>query len=142
LGIITDVATTQHVGELGIILLLFFIGMEISLPDLVKQWRVAVIGTILQVVASVVVMLGIGWLMDWQFSRSIVLGFVIALSSSAIVIKLLEERNLLNSKLGKDILSILLMQDIILVPLLIISTLIGGAEVAAADLLRMLLGAC
>lgn len=140
IGMITDVETTEHIGEWGIILLLFFIGMEISLPDLVKQWRVAVIGTILQVAASVLVMLGIGWLLDWAISRAVILGFVIALSSSAIVIRLLEERHLMNSKLGKDILSILLMQDIILVPLIIATTFLGGAAIAISDIVLMLIG--
>lgn len=140
IGMITDVETTEHIGEWGIILLLFFIGMEISLPDLVKQWRVAVIGTILQVAASVLVMLGIGWLLDWTISRAVILGFVIALSSSAIVIRLLEERHLMNSKLGKDILSILLMQDIILVPLIIATTFLGGAAIAISDIVLMLIG--
>lgn len=140
LGIVTDLASTQRLGEIGIILLLFFIGMEISLPELVKQWKVAVAGTLLQVFISVAIMLGVGYFFDWNFSRSIVLGFIIALSSSAIVIKLLEERNLLDFQLGKDVLSILLMQDIIIVPLLIISTFLGGAAIDFTSILLMIIG--
>ena len=60
IGLIKDSESIHHLGEIGIILLLFFIGMEISLPELVKQWKIAIIGTLLQVAISVVFVLGIG----------------------------------------------------------------------------------
>ena len=87
----------QFLGEIGIILLFFFIGMEISLPAFVKQWRVAILGTMMQIIVSVLVMWTIGYYAEWSLARSVVLGFVIALSSSAVVIKLLEEKKLLDS---------------------------------------------
>ncbi len=139
-GLITDMELAKHLGEIGIILLLFFIGMEISLPQLVKRWKVAIVGTTLQIGTSVLLMWGVGALFGWPTNRIVVLGFIIALSSSAIVIKLLEERELLNSSLGQDVLSILLMQDIVIVPLLIICTLLGGSEIQPVVILEMLVG--
>jgi len=76
--------------------------MEISLPAFVKQWRVAILGTLMQIIVSVIVMYIVGYYASWSLARSIVLGFVIALSSSAVVIKLLEEKNLQNSKVGLE----------------------------------------
>ncbi|MBD0850077.1 cation:proton antiporter [Maribacter arenosus] len=140
LGFIEDTATINHLGEIGIILLLFFIGMEISLPEFIKQWKVAAVGTFLQVGASVLILLGIGFFFDWQFKRSIIIGFIIALSSSAVIIKLLADKNLVNTRIGKNVLSILLMQDIIIVPLLIITSLLGGKEEPLGNLLLMLVG--
>lgn len=99
--------------------------MEISLPEFIKQWRVAAIGTLLQVGTSVAIVLGIGYFFDWNIERSIIIGFVIALSSSAVIIKLLADKNLVNTRVGKNVLSILLMQDIIIVPLLIVTSLLG-----------------
>lgn len=127
-AVIDQVDVITHLGELGIILLLFFIGMEISLPELVKQWRLAVLGTLLQVGVSVLLTLAIGSLLGWAFEQAIVMGFVIALSSSAVIIKLLEDKGLMSQQLGKNVLSILLAQDVIIVPLLIITSLMGGEE--------------
>ncbi len=139
-GVVTDMEMAKHLGEIGIILLLFFIGMEISLPQLVKRWKIAIVGTSLQIAFSVLLMWGVGLLFGWPVNRVVVLGFIIALSSSAIVIKLLEERKLIDTPLGQDVLSILLMQDIVIVPLLIICSLLGGSEVETFGMLKMLAG--
>lgn len=128
LGFIEDASTIDHLGEMGIILLLFFIGMEISLPEFIKQWKVAAIGTTIQVALSVVIILAVGYFFGWRMERSVILGFVIALSSSAVIIKLLSDKNLTNTRIGKNVLSILLMQDIIIVALLIAVTMLGGKE--------------
>ena len=86
-------------------------------------------------------MLLIGYYADWTFARSVVLGFVIALSSSAVVIKLLEEKNLLDAKVGKDVLSILLTQDIAIAPILIVTTLLGGQSQSTPEITLQILGA-
>lgn len=140
MGLIPRSVFTDHLGELGIILLLFFIGMEISLPDFLKQWRVAVLGTSGQIGMSVLIMLGVGYLMGWTPIQSVLLGFVIALSSSAIIIKILEERGVLGSTVGKNVLSILLTQDILIVPLLILTSFMGGEARPLGEILRMLVG--
>jgi len=140
LSLIEDTETINHLGEIGIMLLLFFIGMEISLPEFVKQWKVATLGTLIQVVASVLIMLGVGFLFDWKIERSIILGFVISLSSSAVIIKLLVDKNLVNTRIGKNVLSILLTQDIIIVPLLIITSFLGGKEESLGNIILMLTG--
>ncbi|MEM9888935.1 MAG: cation:proton antiporter [Bacteroidota bacterium] len=139
-GLIENEDLVHYLGELGIILLLFFIGMEISLPEFVKQWRVALFGTISQVVASVLVSLLIGYAFDWSFTRSVVVGFVIALSSSAVIIKLLEEKGIMDTRTGRNVLSVLLMQDIIIVPMLIIISTIGGEAMPVKDIVLMIIG--
>lgn len=140
IGWVKDSESVHHLGEIGIILLLFFIGMEISLPELVKQWKIAVVGTLLQVGISVVIVLGIGYFFNWHFSRSIILGFVIALSSSAVIIKIIQDKNLITTRIGKNVLSILLMQDIIIVPLLIATSFLGGHEESIENIILMLIG--
>ena len=136
----TDLDVIRQLGDIGIILLLFFIGMEINLPDFVKQWKVALFGTISQVLISVLCVLGIGYFLDWTLYRSIILGFVICLSSSAIIIKIIEDKKLLTTKLGKDVLTILLTQDIIIVPLLIITSLLGGESESIQTITMMIVG--
>lgn len=131
----------EFLGEIGIILLFFFIGMEISLPAFVKQWRVAILGTMMQIIVSVLLVGVIGYYADWSLARSVVLGFVIALSSSAVVIKLLEEKKMMDSKVGKDVLSILLTQDIAIAPILILTSLLGGQTQSVLGASLQILGA-
>ncbi|GLR15593.1 cation:proton antiporter [Portibacter lacus] len=137
---IQDAEAIHRLGELGIILLMFFIGMEISLPDLVKKWKIAIIGTSMQIALSVAMLLILGFFFDWNIKRSIILGFVIALSSSAIVIKLLSDKELIDTKLGQNILSILLTQDILIVPLLILTSFMGGEQISTSSAILMIIG--
>lgn len=141
LGLIKNSALVHDIGELGIILLLFFVGMEISLPEFKKQWKISLIGTTMQVLFSIVVMVTLGYFLDWTFSRSIVLGFVIALSSSAVIIRLLEDKGIIDSKLGKNILSILLTQDILIAPMLITTSLLGGEAQPPGKIILLIAGA-
>ncbi|WP_111707257.1 cation:proton antiporter domain-containing protein [Lutibacter citreus] len=140
IGLIKDSDSIHHLGEIGIILLLFFIGMEISLPELVKQWKLAVVSTLLQVGFSVLTVIIIGYFFNWNIERSVILGFVIALSSSAVIIKIIQDKNLISTRIGKNVLSILLMQDIIIVPLLIITSVVGGKEESLENIILMVIG--
>ena len=117
LGFVTDEVLISNLGSLGLVLLLFFIGMEIHLPDLIANWKVSVIGTILQVILSIAFVWIIAQYFDWPPKRVILLGFVISLSSTAVIVKLLEERKELATKSGQYVLGILLVQDIIIVPM-------------------------
>ncbi|WP_299216356.1 cation:proton antiporter [uncultured Aquimarina sp.] len=141
LAVIDDKESIELLGELGVILLLFFIGMEINLIDFLKRWKLAVLGTLLQIILSVLLVFFIGNFYDWSFARSVVLGFVIALSSSAVVIKLLQDKHLIDNQIGKNVLSILLAQDIVFVPLLIIISQLGGKTESTENIVLMIIGA-
>jgi CPA2 family monovalent cation:H+ antiporter-2 len=140
LQVITDKELIASFGEFGLILLLFFIGMEISLPDLLKNWKIATIGTSLQVIASVLLVAVIGWFFNWEINRIIILGFVISLSSSAVVIKLLQDNNEAQTETGQNVISILLMQDILIVPMLIATSYLGGTIPAAKEIIIQIIG--
>lgn len=141
LGLIQNSETIQHIGELGLILLLFFVGMEISLPQFKNQWKISLIGTTIQVLFSVLLMYLLGSYLDWYFSRIVVLGFVIALSSSAVIIGIIQDKGLIESKLGKNILSILLTQDILIAPMLVIISMIGGGAQSTSSIFLLVGGA-
>lgn len=126
LQIITDEYLIKILGEFGLILLLFFIGMEINVSNILKQWKTAVLGTIFQVIGSVFFVTLIGLYLNWSVNRIIILGFIISLSSSAVVIKLLQDNKESESPIGQSIISILLMQDIFIVLMLIITNYLGG----------------
>ncbi len=138
---ITDSETIQQMGEVGLILLLFFIGMEVDVNDLVARWRVALFGTSLQVLASIGLVAIIGSLLSWEWARIITLGFVVALSSSAVVIKLLQDTGETKTEIGANVISILLMQDILIVPMLVITALLGGETPSTELIVKQLFGA-
>jgi CPA2 family monovalent cation:H+ antiporter-2 len=139
-GLITDEDSIRVIGEFGLILLLFFIGMEISLPEFIKNWKIPTIGTIIQIIGSVLILSLIGWGFDWNMNRIVTLGFIISLSSSAVVIKLLQDNNESHTKIGKSVISILLVQDILIVPMLIITTYLGGEIPSTKDIVLQLVG--
>jgi CPA2 family monovalent cation:H+ antiporter-2 len=140
IGMIKDPELINILGELGLILLLFFIGMEISLPNLFKMWKTALFGVTFQVLASILIVGIIGWSFHWSINRIITLGFVLALSSSAVIIKLMEDKKELSTTIGQNVLSILIMQDIVLVPMLITIEFLGGSTPTIQKTLMQIIG--
>ena len=140
LGLIEDQALIEHLGALGVTLLLFFIGMEVSPHQLARGWRIAVFGTLFQVIVSVLSVWAIGLFFDWSISRIVLLGFVISLSSTAVVLKLLKDRNELETRSGQNVLLILLAQDLAIVPMLIVVSMMSGKSPETALIYKQLIG--
>lgn len=119
-GLVQDEEALVRVGAIGVVMLLFFIGMEVSPKQLIDNWKVAVLGTLAQIIISVCCVWPLGFLMDWPLQRIILIGFVISLSSTAVVLKLLQDWKEFDSKVGQNVLAILLAQDLAIIPMLII----------------------
>lgn len=126
LGLLTDTETISRFGGLGLVLLLFYIGMEMSLPTLLSKWRIAVLGTAMQVLISVACVGVVGKWYGWNFQRIVLLGFVISLSSTAIIIKILQDAGEVDSNVGRNVISILLAQDVIVIAMLIVVQFMRG----------------
>ena len=139
-GLVTDETLITNLGSIGLVLLLFFIGMEIHLPDLITNWRVSVIGTLIQIAVSVGIVWLLGQYFSWKLNQVVMLGFVISLSSTAVIVKLLKERNELDTKTGKNVLGVLLAQDVLMVPMLIIVGYLGGDKQDLILLLKQIIG--
>jgi monovalent cation:H+ antiporter-2, CPA2 family len=122
----------ELLAEIGVILLLFTIGMEFSLKHLLKIRRIVFFGGLLQVsvTAAIFYMVSKFYSLDWQ--TAIFIGFLTALSSSALVLKLLQERSELTSNYGRTVLGILIFQDLLLVPLILFSNLLGNSDINIA----------
>ncbi len=140
LALVTDVELIGHLGAMGVTLLLFFIGMEVSAGQLVRGWRVAVIGTLFQIAVSVGCVWLIGSWLDWGMPRIILLGFVISLSSTALVLKLLKDRGELKTRAGENVLLILLAQDFAVVPMLIGISFLAGTRPDSLVIAEQLVG--
>jgi CPA2 family monovalent cation:H+ antiporter-2 len=125
---ITDNATVQMLGELGIITLMFMIGLELSLARL-KELRRYIFGLgSAQILITATVIFLIASYFDNTLESAILLGASFALSSTAIVMKLLEDRRLNNRSIGVLCFSILLMQDLAVVPILVLAASFTGAS--------------
>lgn len=134
LGLIDDQQALTRIGGFGVIFLLFFIGMEISPKRLTENWVVSVVGTFLQIGVSVFLVSALGMYLDWPLEKMVLLGFVISLSSTAVVLKLLEDWREVETRVGQDVIGILLVQDILIVPMLICLSFLGGHEPTAKEL--------
>ena len=139
-GLVSEGELITSLGSLGLILLLFFIGMEISLPKLVANWRIPVIGTVLQIILSVLIVWIIGVYYDWSIAMILTLGFVISLSSTAVIVKLLQDSGEINNPVGQNVLGVLLVQDILIVPMLMIMSYLSGTPTTTEDIILQVIG--
>ncbi|MCA9004446.1 MAG: cation:proton antiporter [Planctomycetaceae bacterium] len=113
--------------ELGVALLLFAIGLEFSLPRLRRLGRVPLLAGSLQVIFTLLAGLAVATLLGFSIAESLAVGAMIALSSTACVVRMLNDRAELDSPHGRTALGILLVQDIAVIPLmLIVTALLNG----------------
>lgn len=138
--LITDEILITNLGSLGLVLLLFFVGMEIHLPSLVTNWKVSIIGTSIQIVVSVIIVWLLGNFFNWKINQVVMLGFIISLSSTAVIVKLLQERNELFTEVGQNVLGVLITQDILIVPMLIIMGYLGGNNPEITEIIKQVIG--
>ncbi|HXH64544.1 MAG TPA: cation:proton antiporter [Mariprofundaceae bacterium] len=123
---VRDEQVVAHIGELGVIMLMFFIGMEVSLPRLIAGWRIAVLGATAQMALSVAVCMIAAELFGWSWKLGLLLGFIISMSSTAVVMVMLKDANELGTPFGQNALGVLLMQDMAIVPIMILLGMLGG----------------
>ena len=135
LGWIPDSDGARQLAEFGVVFLMFSIGLEFSLPKL-YQMRSTVFGLgLFQVLASMAVAMLAGALLGLHWQMGLALGGALAMSSTAIVMRMLAERLQLETPHGRQIVGVLLFQDLAVVPLLIVvPALAGGQEALVAQL--------
>jgi CPA2 family monovalent cation:H+ antiporter-2 len=129
----------EALAEIGVVLLLFTIGLEFSLQHLVKIRRIVLFGGFFQVIITAAIFFGVSQLYDMGIRSGFFMGFLIALSSSALVMKLLQERSEITSNYGRTVLGILIFQDLLLVPLLLLTNLLGNNTIDAGQEIFILL---
>lgn len=135
-----DEAITK-LGAVGVVILMFFIGMEVSPRRLAANWRITVLGTFLQIGLSVGVVWVLGYFMHWPINRIILIGFVISLSSTVVVLQLLRDWKELDTRIGQDTVGILLVQDIAVVPMIILLGFIDEQKFDSVDFALQIIGA-
>ena len=128
-GLIKDIHFIQILAEIGVILLLFTIGIEFSMTKLVRIKKAVLGGGGTQVLLTIVISAALTYVAIGDVNRSIFFGFMYALSSTAIVLKLLTERGEIDSPHGHTMVGILIFQDLCIVPLMLLIPALSGTGI-------------
>ncbi|HWS00649.1 MAG TPA: cation:proton antiporter [Prolixibacteraceae bacterium] len=138
MGIIKAPHEIELMAEIGVVLLLFMIGMEFSLNHLFRIRRRVFLGGFLQLLLTTLLTTLFAHAYNLEWKASLFIGFLTALSSTAVVLKILQDRSELTSNYGRTVLGILIFQDVILVPLMLFTPFLAGGEVDYGGQLLML----
>lgn len=128
---IENTEIVQLLAELGVIMLLFLIGMELNLRSFKAVYKTALATVALQIAVAFGVFYVLGWMLKWPIQQVAVFSFATALSSTAVSIKILEETDDLKTPVGRTTVSTLIAQDLVVIPMLLIISAFaatGGAE--------------
>jgi CPA2 family monovalent cation:H+ antiporter-2 len=131
LGLIRDVHAIEVLAEIGVVLLLFTIGLEFSLRRIVEMKRMVLAGGGAQVAVTTLLVTGIAYVWGRPFNQSIFFGFLFALSSTAIVLKSYIDRAEVDAPHGRAGVGILLFQDLSIVLMMLLVPVLGGRDGAS-----------
>ena len=140
LGLVSDLGGIEVLAEIGVMLLLFTIGLEFSLGRLREMKRLVLLGGGLQVVVTVAVVALISFLLGRGTGQSIFFGFLVALSSTAIVLKTYVDRKEIDAPHGRTGVGILLFQDISIVFMLLLVPMLEGDDIVSFTQIALDLG--
>ena len=138
LGLITDTHQVEQMAEIGVVLLLFTIGIEFSLKELLRIRQLVLWGGGVQVGVTIAAITALALIFSFTWQQSVFFGFLVSLSSTAILMKLLMDAGQMDTPQGKIALGILIFQDLCVVPLMLFTPFLGGA----GDGLRGILMVC
>jgi CPA2 family monovalent cation:H+ antiporter-2 len=125
---VSDVHTFEVVAEIGVVLLMFSIGIEFSLSDLLRVKWIALIGGPLGIALSALLGLGVGALLGWPPLQGIVIGIVVSVASTMVLARLLIDRGELQSRHGQVMIGITLVEDLAVVVLTVLLPALGALE--------------
>ncbi len=126
LSLVSDPEEIEIISEIGVILLMFVIGMELSIKQLVSMKKTVFVGGFLQVFLTILLttLIYSAWGASW--AEAVFMGFLVSLSSTAIVLRMYQDRNEMSTPQGKNALGILIFQDLIVVPMMLVVPIISG----------------
>ncbi|WP_224982211.1 monovalent cation:proton antiporter family protein [Geomonas agri] len=134
LGFIRNTRQVEQMAEYGVVLLLFTIGIELSLKELMRIRHMVLLGGGLQLVLTIAAVAGLGAVGGFPLSQAVFFGFLVALSSTAILMKLMMDSGEMDTPQGKASLGILIFQDLCIVPLMLFTPFLAGGGRGLADI--------
>ena len=139
LGLVSDREQVGALAELGVLMLLYFVGMELSLRSFRHLWRIGLISTVMQVGGSFLAMWALTAYLGWPLKYAVFFGFVLALSSTAVAIKMLGDIGQLRTRVGRITVGVLIAQDLAVAPMMLIVGSMTGDGMTASVILRLVL---
>lgn len=139
-GLIRDVAAVDALAEIGVVLLLFTIGLEFSLRRIIEMKRLVLWGGGLQVLMTILLMSALAYAFGRTGRQAVFIGFLFALSSTAIVLKSYFDRAEIDAPHGRAAIAILLFQDFCVVPMMLLVPLMAGGQGLSAASVAVTLG--
>ncbi|MBI3581784.1 MAG: cation:proton antiporter [Nitrospinae bacterium] len=131
MSLIRDKQTVEQLAQIGVVLLLFSVGLEFSLAKIFKMRNVVLKGGAIQVSLTVAVAGLAAWLFTGRAGVSVFIGFLVALSSTAVVLRELANKAEINAFHGQTILGLLIFQDMCAVPMMLFTPVLAGQEISA-----------
>jgi CPA2 family monovalent cation:H+ antiporter-2 len=131
----------HEMAEIGILLLLFSIGIEFSLEKLIEAKKLVLVGGSFQVVLSLIIFFLAAWQLGLELNQALFVGMLFAMSSTAIVLQLFQDKGWMNTLFGKTSVSVLIFQDIIIIPMMLVAPYLAPEGAAASGSIgKVLLG--
>jgi len=137
---VSDVHTFEVIAEVGVILLMYSVGMEFSLRDLLEVKWVALLGGPLGILMSIGLGVGAGALLGWPFLQGAIVGTVVSVASTMVLVRLLMDRGELRSEHGRVMIGLTLVEDLAVVVLIILIPVLGATEAGRFAVLGSALG--
>ena len=138
LRIVNDPHEVELLAEIGVALLLFGIGLELSLDRLKRLWRPIIIGGALQVGITIAAAVLVSRALGFNMNVSILIGCLLAVSSTAIVLRGLESRGEIDAPHGRLTLGILVFQDLLVVPMILLVPILSGQNTSAVEVIYIM----
>jgi CPA2 family monovalent cation:H+ antiporter-2 len=125
-GFVADLALSNQLAEIGVILLMFGVGLHFSLSDLLAVRKIALPGAIAQIIVATLLGAGIATTWDWDLGASIVFGLALSVASTVVLIRALEQRGLMKSINGRIAVGWLIVEDLVVVLALVLLPPLAG----------------
>ncbi|MCZ4059056.1 Kef family K(+) transporter [Pantoea sp. LMR881] len=125
-GFVADTDLAPELAELGVILLMFGVGLHFSLKDLLSVKSVAIPGAIAQIAVATLLGMGLSWTMGWSWMTGLVFGLCLSTASTVVLLRALEERQLIDSQRGQIAIGWLIVEDLVMVLTLVLLPAIAG----------------
>jgi len=119
-GFVADGHLAQELAEIGVILLMFGVGLHFSVKDLMAVKSIAIPGALLQILSATLLGLGLTWSMGWPIGQGLIFGLALSCASTVVLLAALQERNLLSTRRGQIAIGWLIVEDIIMVLALVL----------------------
>jgi len=140
-GYVADQALATELAELGIILLMFGVGLHFSLKDLLSVKAIAIPGAIVQIAVATLMGLGLAMLMKWKVSEGLVFGLALSVASTVVLLRALQERRLMETGRGRIAVGWLIVEDLAMVLALVLIPTFANLQTGNVTTAASLLGA-